>query len=216
MGTSLNDQLLKGPELNNNLVGILMRFREEHVAVVADVESTFHQVKVYPRDCDVLRFLWWSNDDLTQPLEEYKMTVHVPRATSSPSCRSLCLKKTADDNEGEFPAEVAHTIRKNFYVDDCLKSVRKRQDARTIVSKLTELLSRGMFHLTKWMSNDREVLASIPQNERAKSVIDLGLDELPLERTLGVQWNVETDRFGFKVVAKEKPSTMRGTLSVAN
>ena len=101
-------------------------------------------------------------------------------------------------------------------MDDCLKSVRTRQGARTLVSELTELLSRGGFHLTKWMSNDREVLASIPQSERAKSVIDLDLDELPVKRTLGVQWNVETDKFGFKVVAKEKPSTRRGILSVAS
>ena len=214
MGTSLNDQLLQGPDLNNHFVGLLMRFREERVAVVADIE--FHQVKVDPRDCDALRFMWWSTDDLNQPPEEYKMIVHVFGATSSPSCTSFCLKKTAEDNEGEFSAEVVGTVKRSFYVDDCLKSVRTREDARTLVSELTELLSRRGFHLTKWMSNDREVLASIPHNERTKSVIDLDLDELRVERTLGVQWNVETDEFGFKVVAKEKPSTRRGILSVAS
>ena len=112
MGTSLNDQLLQGPDFNNNLVGVLMRFREERVAVVADIESMFHQVKVDPRDCDALRFLWWSTDDLTQPPEEYKMIVHVFAATSSPSCTSFCLKKTAEDNEGEFSAEVVGTVKK--------------------------------------------------------------------------------------------------------
>ena len=57
LGVSLNDMLLQGPDLNNNLIGVLMRFREEPVAVVADIESLFHQVIVDPEDCDALRFL---------------------------------------------------------------------------------------------------------------------------------------------------------------
>ena len=32
-GTSLNDKLLRGPDLNNNLVSVLIRFREEPVAM---------------------------------------------------------------------------------------------------------------------------------------------------------------------------------------
>ena len=57
-GKSLNDQLLKGSDLMNNLVGVLSRFRTEKVAIVADVEAMFHQVKVDPRDHSYYRFLW--------------------------------------------------------------------------------------------------------------------------------------------------------------
>ena len=56
-GTSLNDQLLQGPDLTNGLVGVLIRFRQEPVAVVADIEGMFHQVRVAPEDCHALRFL---------------------------------------------------------------------------------------------------------------------------------------------------------------
>ena len=52
--TSLNDQLLQGPDFTNSLVGVLLRFREERVALMADVEKMFHQVKVKPQDCDPL------------------------------------------------------------------------------------------------------------------------------------------------------------------
>lgn len=70
-------------------------------------------------------------------------------------------------------------------------------------------LSRGGFRLTKWPSNDKDVLETIPNYERAPLVLDLDLfkDNLPLERTLGVQWNVDTDTFTFKVVPEEKPFT---------
>ena len=64
--TSLNDQLLQGPDLTNNLTGVLLRFRQEPVALMADVEKMFHQVKVEPSDCDALRFLWWEEGDLTK------------------------------------------------------------------------------------------------------------------------------------------------------
>ena len=51
-GTSLNDQLLQGPDLTISLVGVLTRFREESVALMYDVEAMFHEVKVRPDDCN--------------------------------------------------------------------------------------------------------------------------------------------------------------------
>ena len=75
-GTSLNDHLLKGPDLSNHLIGVLLRFREERVAFMADIESMFYQVKIPDSDADSLRFLWWTNGDLTKDPEEYQMLVH--------------------------------------------------------------------------------------------------------------------------------------------
>ena len=49
-GTSLNDQLLQGPDLTNGLLGVIIRFRQEPVAMVANVEGMFHQVWVAPDD----------------------------------------------------------------------------------------------------------------------------------------------------------------------
>ena len=71
--TSLNHQLLQGPDQTNQLVGVLSRFRQETVGMVADIEAMFHQVLVDPKDCDALRFLWWPNGDLTKEMEEYRM-----------------------------------------------------------------------------------------------------------------------------------------------
>lgn len=76
-GTSLNEQLLSGPDLTNSLVGVLSRFREELVALVADIEGMFHQVRVKPEDHDALRFMWWPDDDLSKETIEYTMQVHL-------------------------------------------------------------------------------------------------------------------------------------------
>ena len=55
---SLNQKVLQGPDLMNKLVGVLLRFRRFKIAMVADIKSMFHQVRVSPSDRDVLRFLW--------------------------------------------------------------------------------------------------------------------------------------------------------------
>ena len=84
-GTSLNNQLLQGPDYINNLAGVLMRFRQEEVTLIADIKKMFHQVRVPPEDCDALRFLWWP-EGLNREPEEYLMQVHIFGATSSPCC----------------------------------------------------------------------------------------------------------------------------------
>lgn len=135
-GTSLNQQLLQGPDQMNQLVGVLSRFRQETVAMVADIEGMFHQVLVEPKDCDVLRFLWWPNGDLSGEMEEYRMVKHLFAATSSPSIANFCLKKTAELIGKEFEAEAAETVKLNMYVDDMMKSKSTTEEAVVLVSQL--------------------------------------------------------------------------------
>ena len=75
-GVSLND-LLQDPDLTNNLVGVLSRFRQEPVAFAADIKAMFHQVFVAEPDREALRFLWWPGNDMTQPPVDYAMNVFL-------------------------------------------------------------------------------------------------------------------------------------------
>ena len=59
----LNEHLLKGPDFLNNLVGVLLKFRERQFAVIGDATKMFHQVQVLPADADALRFLWRFSKD---------------------------------------------------------------------------------------------------------------------------------------------------------
>lgn len=101
-GKSLNDLLIKGPDLTNNLVGVLTSFRQERIALMADIESMFCQVRVTEADCSYLRFLWWLNGNLEGDLEDYQMVEHFG-AASSPSCSNFALRKTAEDKSQYFP-----------------------------------------------------------------------------------------------------------------
>lgn len=122
-GMSLNDQLVSGPDLTNSIMGVLTRFCQEQVALAADVEAMFHQVRVSPDDYDAFRFLGWPDDDLDQEPVDYRMEVHLFGATSSPDCSSFALRRTAEENIGEFGEDVVKTVMKNFYVDDCLSRI---------------------------------------------------------------------------------------------
>lgn len=104
----------KGPDLTNSLVGLLTRFRQETVALMADMEAMFHQVKVVPEECNALRFLWWQNRDLTAQPEEAMMAVHLFGGVSSPSFANFALKKTAEDDRSTFSPEAVHTLKHNF------------------------------------------------------------------------------------------------------
>lgn len=213
-GTSLNDQLLQGPDLTNSLVGVLTRLRQNPIAIMADIESMFHQVRIPEDDCDLLRFLWWPDGDCSKNLEEYKMVVHIFGATSSPSCGNFALQQCAKDNREEFDTETVSIVLKKFYVDNCLKSVESEAEALSLAHNLIALCARGGFRLNKWVSNSRAFLLSLPEEDRANKVKDLDLDQdiMPVERALGVQWCIETDSFEFKIQLQEKRLNRRGIL----
>ena len=97
------------------------------------------------------------------------MEFHLFGATLSPSCCKFTLKRAAEDNKGEFPEEVVRTVKRNFYVDDCLKSDKSAEKAVEFMHQLKSILSKGGFRLTKWLSNSSEVLDCIPRVERAPS-----------------------------------------------
>ena len=66
-GVCLNDLLLQGPDLTNDLLGVLIRFREEKVAFMADIEAMFYQVRVPKNQRSFFQFLWWEDGDTNRP-----------------------------------------------------------------------------------------------------------------------------------------------------
>lgn len=156
-GTSLNDNVFQGPDLMNKLIGVLLRFREGPVALMADVEAMFHQVHVSVDDRDFLRFLWWPNGDLHVEPETYRMTVHLFGGIWCPSCCSYVMRHGAEERRMAYDEKVINTVLRNFYVDDCLKSVASEGEAVRLIRDLRALLHECGFNLTKWTSNKDDV-----------------------------------------------------------
>ena len=87
------------------------------------------------------------------------------------------------------------------------------ESAICLARELRELLSKGGFRLTKWLSNSRKVVESIPEAERATAVKNLDFDNPIIERALVVQWKVSSDTFSFNINTRDRPATRRGLLS---
>ncbi|KAI4884391.1 hypothetical protein NFI96_011231, partial [Prochilodus magdalenae] len=65
--------LLTGPDLNNSLPGVLLHFRQEAVAIIADTEQMFHSFVVKEGHRNFLRFLWFDGNDPNKEIVEYRM-----------------------------------------------------------------------------------------------------------------------------------------------
>ena len=120
-GRCLNRELLSGQDLTNQIVEVLLRFREEQIPVMGDTEAMFHQVK-FPKDqCSFRKFLWWEYNDPDKEIIDYEMTAHAFNGTSSPSCSNFALRRTAKEMTNNM-ARKLHILERSFYVDDLLKN----------------------------------------------------------------------------------------------
>ena len=204
----------------NNLLGVLMRFRKENVAVMCNVEQMFHSFHVNPAHRDFLHFLWLEGNDPSKPITEYRMNVHLFGNGPSPAVTTYGLRRMAVDGEEEYAEEAKNFIYIccNFYVDDGLALLPTTQGAINLVKGAQATLATAKLRLHKVVSNSAKVMEAFPAEDQAKDVHDLGLrsDTLPVQRSLRVFWDLETAAFTFKVSLPEKPFTRRGVLSIVN
>ena len=156
-GTASNKSLLEGTDLLQNLVFVLLRFRQHHFAVTADIEGMFLQVGVLPEDQPSLRFLW--REDPTAVVVVHQYTRHIFGARDSPTCANYALKQTAMDNKAMFP-DTASAVLENFYMDDYLDSFEDPDYAFKMSQELITLLALGRFKLTKFISNVTKLIKS--------------------------------------------------------
>ena len=174
----------------------------------------YHQVRVDPKDQRYLRFLWWPAGNTSILPLEYCMTVHVFGATSSRTCANYAMQQTAKDNAQLYSDKVVQMVAENFYMDDCLKSLHSVNEAITLSIQLTSLLKKGSFHLTKWLSNSKEVLTKVSQESKNNLILDVTKIGDGVQKVLGVKWDFENDCFRFNVNINQRPLTQRGVLSI--
>ena len=144
---------MKNPDLLQNLIGILFRFRENCVALTADIEEMFLQIQVPEQQRRYLRFLWTDEDGKLMP---YQYNRQIFGTKLSPSCANYALQQCAKQFGLEHPI-ASHVVMDNFYVDDMLLSVHTIEQASEVIHDLKSLLAKRGLKLTKWFSNSEEI-----------------------------------------------------------
>ncbi|XP_060126117.1 uncharacterized protein LOC132591490 isoform X1 [Zootoca vivipara] len=140
-GISLNDVLLTGPDLNNKLLGVLLRFREDSIAFTADIQQMFHCFFVREEDRNFLRFFWFRDNDFSKDIIEYRMKVHIFGNSPSPAVAIYGLRHSAREGEAVHGTDVRQLVEKNFYVDDCLKSLPSTESAISLLKRAQQMFA---------------------------------------------------------------------------
>lgn len=146
------------------------------------------------------------------------MKVHLFGNTSSLAVATFGLKKMAQDGQDKFRQDAKEFVDKNFYVDDGLTSTPDSEQAVDLMQRTQAMLATANLRLHKIASNDPKVSAAFPREDISTSLQDLDMckDAIPVQRLLGVCWDLSSDRFTFRVNSEPKPFTKRGVLSVTN
>ncbi|XP_058816807.1 uncharacterized protein LOC131680103 [Topomyia yanbarensis] len=195
-GVSLNDMLLKGPDMLTSLFAVLLRFRQKPVAVCGDIREMFHQIRIISQDRQSQRFVYREQSD--QPPQVFVMDVATFGATCSP-CSAQYIKNTnAEDFRSQFP-RATEAILKAHYVDDYLDSVDTVDEAIQIIEEVKYVHAKGGFEIRHFSSNSREVLRRLGEVKHVKDKSML-LDKIAeAERVLGMVWKPAEDVFTFDV-----------------
>ncbi|XP_067216967.1 uncharacterized protein [Linepithema humile] len=191
-GVSLNDALLVGPVLQDNLVDIIVRFRFCKIALTADLQKMYRQVLVQSDDRDFQRILW--RFSFNEPIKEYRLNT----VTYGQACASYlavrCLRQLAVEGSERYP-QAAYALLNDTYVDGIISGANTIEEACMLQEQLSELLRERGFKAHKWCSNSEDAtLTKVPIDLR-ESNSNLNIDANDIIRTLGIKWNPISDEF---------------------
>ena len=102
---------------------------------------------------------------------DYVICAHVFGVTSSTSCSNYALRRA---DEAVFGKAAASALHHKFYVDDLFKFLEDLDSANQLVKDFIDMCKSGVFHLTKFISNNKELLLLVChyQNIRRMGVKD--------------------------------------------
>ena len=194
-GVSLNDRLMKGPDLYNSLVGILSIFRERPIAMCGDLREMLQEIRIREEDRGSQRFLNRNQQTgVTNPSDGSAdfwrgvITLHRSR-NQEPQRRRIqegVPRSLSSDNQ-------AYRI----YMDDYLDSCNTVEEAISRAHQVAYVHRKGGFEIRNWMSNSSEVLDSLQPSAAAQRGAELAFGDEELARVLGLIWSPDSDIFTF-------------------
>ena len=202
MGHVLNEYWAKGPDLLNNLLGILIRFRENKVAFIGDIKKMYHTVKTSELDQHTHRFLWRNMDGTREPDTYIIQRVSFGDKPAG-TIATIALRKTAEMMRNEYP-EAADIIQNNTYMDDIIESKDNITIAHALSQDIEKAIIKGGFQVKEWIFSG--------DISKQKETIMVQKPHTSTEKILGIKWSPCEDQLYFEV--KIKFSSKRRTTAL--
>ncbi|XP_070552477.1 uncharacterized protein [Ptychodera flava] len=180
---NLNECLYRGPVMLKDLCGLLLHFRLNKVAMVADIEKAFLQVGLQAPDKDITRFFWLKDCKIPRVdgnLQIYRFCRIPFGVISSP----FLLAATLDHHLKKDGSEAAQKIRDNIYVDNVITGTDAPQSAYNFYTEAKKIFSNASMNLREWTSNSELLLNRIPEHDQSRG------DKI---KVLGSNWHVKED-----------------------
>ncbi|XP_063979046.1 uncharacterized protein LOC135163507 [Diachasmimorpha longicaudata] len=206
-GISLNDAMLVGPTIQNNIFEQVIRFRTHRYVITADIEKMYRQILVHPDDRQFQK-IFWHYQGKTQTFQLNTVTFGTAAA---PFLAIRTLQQLAHDEAHAFP-RASKLLLRDFYVDDFISGADHPDELINIRDEMIALLARGGFSIRKWTSNHNASLESITKH-------NLDLDCLirndSVQKTLGIVWDARDDllRYTIHPIDPNAVATKRKLLS---
>jgi len=174
----LNDVILKGKRWLSDVVTMLLRFRKNKFAVVADIAKAFHQIAIREEDRDAVRFLWL-RDPAKEPTPENLQVYRFRRVAFGVVASPFLLHATIHNHLRQEKPEIATMIDRHMYADNFIASFHHDAPLGEICKEVKDVFSRMNMQLTKWSSNSPAVARVIPAVD-----LELGVNQ----RVMGMDW----------------------------
>ena len=188
-GVALNNYLAKGPDsYSNPILGILLRWREEPVAMVADIRKMFHSVHLEEIEAHCHRFLWRDLDASRDPDIYLIDRVNMGDRPAS-AIATEALRATAEMNKARHP-EAAEFIIRSSYMDDLIDSKESTELAMSLAKEVGNVLATGNFGIKCWQFSGKDQALDGKAAEVVKTLLKGDAHETAV---LGVGWRPVED-----------------------
>jgi hypothetical protein len=202
-GKSLNDVMLCGPTIQQDLIAIMMRFRLHKYVLTGDIEKMYRQIKINAEDQNLQLILWKEGNQYIC----YRLNTVTYGTKAAPFLATRAMKQLFLDEADEVTAK----IWKDTYVDDILTGSSSLEELKQMQLSLCELFKKGGMKIRKWATNAPSILEDVPAEDLE---MQLGENVNQTIKALGIQWCPIEDFIKYKVNFKPlKKITKRTTVS---
>ncbi|XP_047041982.1 uncharacterized protein LOC124646011 [Helicoverpa zea] len=206
-GYSLNDILMVGPNVQDNLFSILIRSRQYKYLLTGDVEKMFRQVLLHEDDRHLQRILWRETE--SEPIKTLELNTVTYGTASASYLSTRCLWQIGQQQDD---VRIKDIIQRDFYVDDLITGSDDAQELVYIHRSVTQALQSACFHLRKFKTNNSSIFNNVIVNEQDKLLFSESIS------TLGLGWTPSSDvlHFPIKGFSSDDSQTITKRLIMSN
>ena len=139
----LNDTLEKGPNMLPKIFDIIIRFRYYKYALISDIKSACHCIRVNKKDRDLTRFLWFDDIKSNDPkIIKKRYSVVLFGLAPAPFLLSTTVAMRMEKYRQTYE-EIVIKFLQDLYMDDSVTGAQTRSDTYKLYEISKNLMLEG-------------------------------------------------------------------------